>query len=222
MFLLLFLLVNVSLIALRARRPDLDRGYRVPLFPWLTLLALHIVRVPQQLSLSDGRLLLKAGHTVMDAVIAIGQQANVPVHTMIRLGRDSAQAIRMTTIEQRCNLLLFGWPGTTSTAAQRFGSVIDPLVADPPSDIVVARLRQRELPQRILLPTAGGPHTALAMRVATVLAKSAPHGAGTVTLLYVARPSDGAAAAAGWWAQVAPLLEAIDAPIGTMVVHQLM
>jgi amino acid transporter/nucleotide-binding universal stress UspA family protein len=311
MFLLLFLLVNASLIALRSRRPELDRGYRVPLFPWLTLLAigcnlglavylftysplawgiaiswlalglalywgvfarreamarprvviheevlvqrdysvlmplentaqaqlladlgmalardrggevlaLHVVRVPQQLSLSDGRLFLKAGHSVLDTVIATGQQANVPVHTMIRLGRDIAPAIRLTAVEQRCDLLLFGWPGATSAAAQRFGSVIDPLVADPPSDVAVARLRQRELPQRILLPTAGGPHTALALRVATALAKAAPRGAGTVTLLYVARAGDGPAAAARWWAQVAPLVEQIDAPIGTMVVH---
>jgi nucleotide-binding universal stress UspA family protein len=311
MFLLLFLLVNASLIALRSRRPDLERGYRVPLFPWLTLravgcnlglaaylftysppawgiaigwfalglalyrgifarreamarprvvihdellvqrdysvllplentaqaqllgdlgmalardrggevLALHVVRVPQQLSLSDGRLFLKAGHAVLNAVIAIGQQANVPVHTMIRLGRDIAQAIRLTSVEPRCNLLLFGWPGATSGAAQLFGSVIDPLVADPPLDVAVARLRQRDLPQRILVPIAGGPHTALALRVAAALAKAAPRGAGSVTLLYVARPSDGPAATARWWAQVAPLVEPTDTPISTMVVH---
>lgn len=311
MFLLLFLLVNVSLIALRSRRPDLERSYRVPLFPWLTLLAigcnlglaaylftysplawgvaagwlavglalywgvfarrevmarprvvlheellvqrdysvllplentaqaqlladlgmalardrdgevlaLHVVRVPRQLSLSDGRLFLKTGHAVLNAVIAIGQQANVPVHTMIRLGRDVAQAIRMTSVEQQCDLLLFGWPGATSAAVQLFGSVIDPLIADPPVDVAVARLRQRTLPQRILVPIAGGPHTTLALRVAAFASAAATRGTGTLTLLYVARPNDGPAAAARWWTQVAPLVEPIDAPLATMVVY---
>jgi nucleotide-binding universal stress UspA family protein len=37
MFLLLFLQVNVALIRLRKLRPDLDRGFLTPLFPWLTI-----------------------------------------------------------------------------------------------------------------------------------------------------------------------------------------
>ena len=310
MFLLLFLLVNMALIALRVRRPDLDRGFFVPFFPWLTLLAiacnlglaaylfsysplawiiagawiaiglglywgmfarrtaiaetraviheellvrrehsvllplensaqaqlladlglalarasdgevlaLHAVRVPPQLSLFDGRLLLKEGRPVFDAMIAAGKQADVPVHTMIRLGRDVSHAIRLTAQEQRCDLLLFGWPGATSAAAQPFGSVIDPLVANPPVDIAVARLRQRHMPQRILLPTAGGPHTTLALRVAAALAQAAPHGPGSVSLLYVARPG-AANGVASWWAQVGPLAEAAGISVGTVVVE---
>jgi basic amino acid/polyamine antiporter, APA family len=37
MFLLLFLQVNITLIRLRKKRPDLDRGFFVPLFPYLTI-----------------------------------------------------------------------------------------------------------------------------------------------------------------------------------------
>jgi amino acid transporter/nucleotide-binding universal stress UspA family protein len=37
MFLLLFLQVNVTLIRLRKMRPDLDRGFWVPFFPYLTI-----------------------------------------------------------------------------------------------------------------------------------------------------------------------------------------
>jgi amino acid transporter/nucleotide-binding universal stress UspA family protein len=37
MFLLLFLQVNVAMIRLRGKRPDLDRGFFVPLFPWLSV-----------------------------------------------------------------------------------------------------------------------------------------------------------------------------------------
>jgi amino acid transporter/nucleotide-binding universal stress UspA family protein len=40
MFLLLFLQVNVAMIQLRRKRPDLDRGFFVPLFPWLSVAAI--------------------------------------------------------------------------------------------------------------------------------------------------------------------------------------
>jgi APA family basic amino acid/polyamine antiporter len=39
MFLFLFLQVNTALIVLRKRRPDLDRGFRVPLVPYVPLVA---------------------------------------------------------------------------------------------------------------------------------------------------------------------------------------
>jgi amino acid transporter len=40
MFLLIFLQVNLALIHLRKKRPDLDRGYFVPLFPYLSILGI--------------------------------------------------------------------------------------------------------------------------------------------------------------------------------------
>jgi len=40
MFLLLFIQVNVAVIRLRRLRPDLDRGFRVPLMPWIPILAI--------------------------------------------------------------------------------------------------------------------------------------------------------------------------------------
>jgi len=39
MFLLLFIFVNMAVINLRKNRPDLDRGFRVPLFPFIPILA---------------------------------------------------------------------------------------------------------------------------------------------------------------------------------------
>ncbi len=37
MFLLLFLMVNIAMIKLRKMRPDLDRGFKVPIFPYLSI-----------------------------------------------------------------------------------------------------------------------------------------------------------------------------------------
>jgi APA family basic amino acid/polyamine antiporter len=43
MFLLLFLQVNVAMIRLRRKRPDLDRGFITPLFPWLSVLGIILL-----------------------------------------------------------------------------------------------------------------------------------------------------------------------------------
>jgi amino acid transporter/nucleotide-binding universal stress UspA family protein len=43
MFLLLFLQVNLALIMLRKKRPDLDRGFSVPLFPVLSIVAIAML-----------------------------------------------------------------------------------------------------------------------------------------------------------------------------------
>jgi amino acid transporter/nucleotide-binding universal stress UspA family protein len=43
MFLLLFLQVNLAMIRLRKRRPDLDRGYFTPLFPYLSILGIVLL-----------------------------------------------------------------------------------------------------------------------------------------------------------------------------------
>ena len=43
MFLLLFLQVNITMIKLRKKRPDLDRGFFVPFFPYLSILGISML-----------------------------------------------------------------------------------------------------------------------------------------------------------------------------------
>ncbi|MCJ7553934.1 MAG: amino acid permease [Ignavibacteriaceae bacterium] len=43
MFLLLFLQVNITLIRLRKKRPDLDRGFVTPLFPYLSIVGILLL-----------------------------------------------------------------------------------------------------------------------------------------------------------------------------------
>jgi amino acid transporter/nucleotide-binding universal stress UspA family protein len=43
MFMFLFLQVNLAMIRLRKKRPDLDRGFFTPLFPWISILAIVLL-----------------------------------------------------------------------------------------------------------------------------------------------------------------------------------
>jgi amino acid transporter/nucleotide-binding universal stress UspA family protein len=290
MFLLLFLQVNLVVMTLRQRMPDLDRGFVIPWFPivpiiglltnlglaaylfvfspiawyvaaaWLVVgalayytyfskieamekpsdilheevlvsrkfsvlvpvseerqvdilskigamiasqnngevMALFIQKVPHTLSLEQGRnLILNQRRNLLEKVIEIAKEREVPVHTMIRLGRNVAESVRKTALENASDIIVIGWPGTSGQAAGRpfrFGSVIDPIVDNPPTDVAVVRYhegRPLDTINSILVAIAGGPNSRRSVEMAVTLAIQArdtqprvmlfsavPHGSG--------------------------------------------
>lgn len=286
MFLLLFLQVNVAVMTLRKKRPDLDRGFKVPFFPvipliaillnsmlaiylftfssiawyfaigWISIgliayygyfsrieamekpkeilleealvsrdysvlvpvvdqdqarimgeigsiiaeansgevLALNVIRVPWQLTLSEGRLFLKEGRNYLEPIIEQAKKRDVPVHTMIRLGRDVVAAMRTTIYENATDLLLLGWPGKTDSGGRMFGSVIDPLVDNPPCDVAVVRYRKQKPIRKILVPVSGGPNSRLAVKLAMQMGSVETEGPALVVLMHVISSSDDARA----------------------------
>jgi amino acid transporter len=157
------------------------------------VLALHVVRVPVQLSISDGRMFLREGKPIMEEAIDRAREVDVPVHTMIRLDRHISRAITDTARERRVDLMLLGWPGYTDSPHNAFGSVIDLVAVNPPCDLAVVRFRKRREPRRILVPTSGGANTRLAISLAIDQARRFAERTGktpVVTLLHVCVPAD--------------------------------
>ena len=149
------------------------------------VLALHVVKVPPQLTLGEGRLLLREGRSYLQTVIQHCQARQVPVHSIIRLGRNRAEAVRKTVEENASDLLVLGWPGYTLTMGRLFGSVIDPIVDDPPTDIALVRYRQQRPVRAVLVPVGGGLNSRLAVKLAVGMAQAGEHGPARVTLLHV-------------------------------------
>jgi amino acid transporter/nucleotide-binding universal stress UspA family protein len=149
------------------------------------LLALHVLRVPPQLTLGEGRLLLKEGRPYLETVIGQGKAFDVPVHTVLRLGRNVVEAVRKTVEENAADLLVLGWPGYTNTSGRIFGSVLDPIVDNPPADIAVVRYRAYRPLRSVLVPVGGGPNSRRAVRLAVSMARQGEHGPADVTLLHV-------------------------------------
>jgi amino acid transporter/nucleotide-binding universal stress UspA family protein len=184
--------------------------------------ALHVVRVPRQLGISDGRFFLRQGKPILETVIEEARQRDVPVHTMIRLGRTVASAIVRTARERGTDLMMLSWPGYTETPEAAFGSVIDLVAQNPPCDLAVVRFRKRELPRRILIPTAGGPHAALAVELAICQARQFKAESGedaTITLLHVL--AEGADEVALAWAErlLAHIVSHHDYPLEQRIVR---
>ncbi|MCL4371480.1 MAG: glucosyl-3-phosphoglycerate synthase, partial [Chloroflexi bacterium] len=87
--------------------------------------------------------------------------------------------------EEKSNLLLMAWKGSTTTPNSIFGTTIDEIAKDPPCDIALVKLHALGNPKRILLPVRGGPHAILALRLAVGLAERYD---ATVTALRVIPP----------------------------------
>lgn len=157
------------------------------------LLALHVVKVPVQLSMADGRMFLREGRPILETAIHQAREVDVPVHTMIRLDRHIDRAIVETARERRVQLMLMGWPGYTDSPHRAFGSVIDLVAVDPPCDLAVVRFRRRQEPKRILVPTTGGANANLAISLSIDQARRFAARTGespAITLLYVCVPAD--------------------------------
>jgi len=136
------------------------------------LFALNVVRVPHQLGIIDGRAFLRQGRPILEEVISVGREFDVPVRTMIRLGRDIGDSIISAAQERNANLMLLGWPGYTHSRKQAFGTIIDLISRNPPCDLAVVRFRRARTPKRILVPVSGGPNARMALEIAITQAES--------------------------------------------------
>jgi len=152
------------------------------------VLALNVVQVPPQLTLGEGRLFLKEGRAVLDEAIAQAKALDVPVHTIIRLGRNVANAVRRTALENASNVIVLGWPGYTRSTGKLFGSVIDPIVDNPPTDVIVIRYRQRRALKKVLVPFSGALNSRKALKYAVDMAEYSIVAPAQVTLLHVLPP----------------------------------
>ena len=89
--------------------------------------------------------------------------------------------------EEGADLILLGWNGRADADAV-LGTTIDEAVRNAPCDIAVAKGVSVQAAERILVPIRGGPHAALAFKLATGLADRVD---GIVTALRIERPAAG-------------------------------
>ncbi len=146
--------------------------------------ALNVIRVPRPLALGHGHVMLERREALLSRVDEAASAHRVPVHRLIRLGRDVAEAIRKTTTELHADLLLLGWPGYTKSRGRMLGSVIDPLLAFPPCDLAIVHPHKMEALKHVLVAVNETANSHLAVRLACRLARAA---GANLTLLHVVK-----------------------------------
>jgi len=145
------------------------------------VLLLNVVVVPEVTPLSEGRAFAQAAAPVLhEAARAVPE--GIPVHTLVRIGHNLPSVIEETAEQEGASLLLLGWRGSGHVRDWLMGSPTHTLVEYPPCDVAVLRVKSERTMGDVLIPTHGGAHAPLSIRLGTAIAKG--HG-GRATLYHV-------------------------------------
>jgi amino acid transporter/nucleotide-binding universal stress UspA family protein len=135
---------------------------------------MSVVTVPQQTPLEEGRQFVDDQREVLDNAIEFANEEDpdVPVSGTIRIGHSVSKAILNTTEQDDVDFVLMGWRGRSRRRDVVLGSNVDEVVTKAKCDVLVKRKGPVEPVESILVPTAGGPHTAFAGQIAGSIARS--------------------------------------------------
>ncbi|WP_247009861.1 amino acid permease [Halorientalis litorea] len=151
-----------------------------------SVLATHIVTVPDQTALRSGAdHIEKLDAESADLLAAAREDAetfDVPVETQTIISHRSYEEIFDAARSHDADLVVMGWGPDSHGSPGRAESAIDELAHDLPCDFLVFKDRGFD-PERVLVPTAGGPDSELSAAVAGYL--QAEFGS-EITLLHVA------------------------------------
>ncbi|MFB6202154.1 MAG: amino acid permease [Halorhabdus sp.] len=167
-----------------------------------TVLATHIVTVPDQTSLEYGAEhiadLDAESEQLLDRAREDAQTAGVPVETHTIISHESFAEIFDAAADHDADLIVMGWGPKAAGAPGRIEGALDEVTQDVPCDVLVLRDRGFD-PSRVLVPTAGGPDSELSAATATLLRAEYDS---DVTLLHVADdPDEGRAFLEQWAAE---------------------
>ena len=150
------------------------------------VVALGVVEIPEEVDFSRGVRPAQAHRQRLGRIFKeMAGSSHLEIATLVRVSRQVWQGIADAAREVKSDLLLLPWKGSTTTRDAIFGTTIDEVVKDPPCDIALVRQQPLGQCKRILLPVRGGPHAALALRLALGLADRFD---GVITALRIVPP----------------------------------
>ncbi|MHC4564037.1 MAG: amino acid permease, partial [Planctomycetota bacterium] len=144
---------------------------------------LHMVPVPPQVPLSDaGKYMMAGREGMVETMLYLAPM--FPITTAMRYCRNAARGIVSAVRDHRSDMLVLGWHGKARHHTFKLGSTIDPIIERCPSNVVVMKDcgGNRQF-RRVLVPIGGGPNSAFALEIATIMAEAED---GLVTALSVA------------------------------------
>ena len=148
------------------------------------VLPLGVVEIPEDLGLSAGAVPARQHRQMLGRLRRVNKSPQIELRTLVRVHRQVWQGIVETARDEGVDLILLGWSGRVD-ADSVLGTTIDEAVRNAPCDIAVAKGVSVQAARRILVPIRGGPHAALAFKLATGLADRVD---GIVTALRIERP----------------------------------
>ena len=147
--------------------------------------AVHIVQIPDQTPLDRGaehiqRIDAESGR-LLDSARERSETLGVPLETTTIISHRSFEEIFDAARRLKAGAVVMGWGGGRPWSAGRAERPLDELTHSLPCDFLVLKDRGYD-PERVLVPTAGGPDSELSAEVARALRDQV---GSQVALLYV-------------------------------------
>jgi nucleotide-binding universal stress UspA family protein len=149
------------------------------------IIVLGVIVIPRNLPPHEGMRFIHHKTPLLKKAIQSAQRQGVEARSAIRIAHRVHDGIIQTAERERATLVLMGWKGYTSTRDRIMGEVTDKVVRQTPCDLITVKLTDDRSPQRILIPTAGGPHAMLAAEYVGLLRDATGC---EVTCCYVIKP----------------------------------
>ncbi len=177
------------------------------------VIPLQVIPIADPLAIAEGGRIASERNTLFQWSTRVAAKSDVPTFPITRLARSVPDGILETADEENCDLILLSWIVRTEQQGVHMGRVLDPVIRRAPCDVAVAALHSEYInaivseatsrhPERdkmeaavdgpaalninkILVPTAGGPHAPLATRLAMLLAHEFD---ASMSVVYVADP----------------------------------
>jgi amino acid transporter/nucleotide-binding universal stress UspA family protein len=126
------------------------------------IVVLGVINVPIHLPPHEGMRFVHHKTPLLREAILYGSEQGVPTRPAVRIAHQIWEGILQTAKAEKADLVLMGWKGYTTTRDRIMGEVTDKVVRHVPCDLITVKLQGDRPLQRILIPTAGGPHATLA------------------------------------------------------------
>jgi len=136
------------------------------------IIVLKIITVPEQMHPSQADINVDRERPIIERAHAEAQKLEIPVSSLVRVGHLVGRAILETADQYKCDLVLMGWKGYTSSARKILGEITDSVVTYARTDIMLVKLGSEESMRKILVPTAGGMHAREAEKYIADMARS--------------------------------------------------
>jgi hypothetical protein len=153
---------------------------------------LQPVVVPELTPLAEGQAFYKDRALLAEARGAL--PPGIESTTMVRIGHNLDALVREAVTEERASLLFM-----SGQARLTVGQATSPLLAYPPCDVAILRLKTPDVTAKNVLVTTHGPHAALGIQLGSALAKSWQ---GKLTLYHAAKTEAEVAELKAWGATI--------------------
>ncbi|MCK5172183.1 MAG: universal stress protein, partial [Planctomycetes bacterium] len=133
---------------------------------------IHMLPVPDQVALTDAKKYMTPGkEALMEAMLSLS--LHFTISTTIRYCRNIARGIVSAIRQKKTQMLVLGWHGKSSKGIFNLGATVDPIIEQTPCDVVVMKdCSGNKTFENVLVPVAGGPNSAFALEIATIMAET--------------------------------------------------